>query len=85
MNDYIAPKNKELDEERDKNLLKEKQDYDAKLAVLQEQYNAKISQLNSACDLQKQAYKDQIFNTISAEIKKEFESTIKLLDSQLNK
>lgn len=84
-NDYIVPRNKALEEDRDAALLKEKQEYDAKVAELQKVYGEKIKLINDSCELQKQAYKDQVFATINAEIAKEYESTIKLLDSQINK
>jgi len=83
--DYIVPKNKALEEERDSLLLKEKQVYDEKVAELQKNYGEKVKVINDTCEYQKQAYKDQIFGTVEKEISKEYEDTIKLLDSQINK
>lgn len=84
-NDYIIPKNKSLEEERDGLLLKEKQAYDEKLAELQKTYGEKVKVINDTCEFQKQAYKQQIFNTIEQEITKDYIATIQLLENQINK
>lgn len=83
-NDYIIPKNKALEEERNSQLLKEKQAYDEAVAQLQTKYNEKVKLLNDTCELQKANYRDQIYTAIVTELSKEYASTIQLLDSQIN-
>ena len=82
--EYIVPKNAALDKERDESLLKEKQEYDAKLAELQTAYNERIKAINTTCELQREAYASQIYATIEAEVTKQFKDTLKLLEQQIN-
>ncbi len=82
--EYIVPKNATLDKERDESLLKEKQDYDAKLAELQKTYNERIKVINDTCELQREAYANQVYATIEAEVGKQFKDTLKVLDQQIN-
>lgn len=64
-------------------MLKEKQEYNAKLTELQTAYNERVKVIESTCKLQREAYANQIYATIEAEVAKQFKDTLKILEQQI--